>query len=94
MADKGKKCGRYSCLYHPARSAMNGCDYFLLTGKHREKNEFGRCMSYVKATPEEKRKFNEQKFEEDWRRRKATDFRTYITDDRFIEKYCKSRRLD
>ena len=59
---RGKTCKRYDCLYHPAITADNGCDYYYLTGKDRIKDSKGRCKTYVKATPEERRKFNESKY--------------------------------
>lgn len=53
---KKKYCKRYNCLYHPVKHAANNCDYFWVTGKYREKDENGKCLSYIKATPAEKHK--------------------------------------
>ena len=54
--DDGKRCKRYSCLYHPRKEAPNGCDYTLITGKLRGCAPGQGCNCYKRGTAKEKKR--------------------------------------
>lgn len=68
MRGKPKKgilytCRRFDCLYHPPKSALNGCDYCLVVGRSRNCKPGVGCDKYVFATQEEQRALSLKKLE-------------------------------
>lgn len=53
--DDGKRCKRYSCLYHPRKEAPNGCDYTLITGKLRGCPAGEGCNCYKRGTAKQRK---------------------------------------
>ena len=49
-----EKCKRFSCLYHPGKGCLNGCDYMLITEISRGCDSGKTCDKYKYATDEER----------------------------------------
>lgn len=54
--EQGKRCKRYSCLYHPIKSAPNGCDYTLVTGELRGCAPGEGCICYKRGSAKERQR--------------------------------------